>query len=103
MVVRGLRRNPPKTKAPEKLPITAVTLQTIKLYLDFANFDDVMFWAACCTAFFGFLRAAEFTADSSTFSPDYHLSVTSVSIDKSPVPDAVFLFLPRSKTDQFWS
>ena len=51
--------------------------------------------------FFGFLRAAEFTSLPNNFSPQVHLSLGNVSVDKHPVPDAVFIGLSKSKTDQF--
>lgn len=101
LVVRGLRRAKSfEPKAP-KLPITALVLHTVKMQLDLSNFNDIMFWAACCCAFFGFLRAAEFIPPSSGFSSRIHLSSDSITIDKSPVPDKVFLQLRYSKTDQF--
>ena len=55
-----------------------------------------------CTAFFGFLRAAEFTCQHNTFSPQDNISVSSVSLDKHPVPDTVFIRISKSKTDQFF-
>ena len=60
-----------------------------------------MLWAAFCTAFFGFLRAAEFTSPHNNFSQQVHSSLDDVSVDKHPIPDAVFIRLSRSKTDQF--
>lgn len=101
LVIKGLRREKSTLQRPQKLPITALVLHTIKLQLDLTTFDDVMLWAAFCTAFFGFLRAAEFTSPSSSFSPQVHLSLANVSVDKHPVPDAVFIRLNKSKTDQF--
>ena len=44
-------------------PITPAILVLIKDHLDFSNHDDKMFWAACCTAFFGLLRSAEVTTN----------------------------------------
>ena len=100
LVTRGLRRK--NSEVPKsKLPITSFVLHMIKLQLDFTNFDDVMFWAACLTAFFGFLRAAEFTMPPEGFNPAKHLDISDVSVDKKPVADKVFLRLKFSKTDQF--
>ncbi len=98
LVVRGLRRCPKVAKVPDKLPITTLTLQAIKFQLDFTNYDDVMFWAACCTAFFGFLRTSEFTAQGVVFSPEVPLSIASIV---HPVPNSVSIRLSQSKTDQF--
>ncbi len=101
LVVKGLQRSKGVSSRPLKQPIAALCMHSIRLQLNFAMFEDVMFWAACCTAFFGFLRAAEFTAPPSGFDANIHLSVASVSVDKQPVPDTVYLRLARSKTDQF--
>ena len=43
-----------------KMSITALVLLSMKLQLDFHMFGHVMFRAACCLAFFGFLRCSEF-------------------------------------------
>lgn len=100
LVTRGLRRV--NSEVPKsKLPITSFVLHMIKLQLDFTKFDDVMFWAACLTAFFGFLRAAEFTSPPEGFNPARHLDISDLSVDKKPVADKVFLHLKFSKTDQF--
>ena len=101
LVIKGLRRTKSMDKRPEKLPISSFVLQTLKLQLDLEKFDDIMFWAACCTAFFGFLRAAEFTVPSSGFISNVHLSASDISVDKTPVPSLAIVRLARSKTDQF--
>eukprot|EP00794_Sanderia_malayensis_P005038 gene5038-biopygen4099 len=100
MAIRGLRRQqaaPPK----QKMPITPFVLRLIKLELDMSRPDDIMFWAACLTAFFGFLRASEFTVPPEGFTASKQLTVDDISIDQHPVPDRVFLRLRFSKTDQF--
>ena len=44
--------------------------------------DHCKFWAACTLAYFGFLRAAEFTVPTlAGFSPLAHLTVQDVSVD----------------------
>ncbi len=102
LALKGLRRTQSLTpKRPEKLPITALVLLSIKLHINFEAPDEVMLWAACCTAFFGFLRAAEFTCLPLSFQQGVHLSISDIKIDKAPIPDSVYLHLPRSKTDQF--
>ncbi len=83
------------------MPITLLVLQLIKLHLNLEKFDDVMLWAACLTAFFGFLRASEFTVPPEGFNNSRHLAITDVMIDKHPSPDKVFIKLKFSKTDQF--
>ncbi len=102
LAIKGLRRSQSlRPKTPEKLPITALVLLSIRSQLNLAVPDDSMFWAACCTAFFGFLRAAEFTCLPLQFQEGVHLSIQNIRIDKAPIPDTVYLNLPRSKTDQF--
>ena len=100
LVTRGLRRI--NSEVPKsKLPITSFVLHMIKLQLDFTKFDDVMFWAACLTAPFGFIRAPEFTTPPEGFNPARHLDVSDLSVDEKPVADTVFIHLKFSKTDQF--
>ena len=64
----------------QKMPITLLVLQMIHLQLDLSQFDNVMLWAECTTAFFGFLRAAEFTTPPEGFSQARHLSLGDVTI-----------------------
>ncbi len=102
LAIKGLRRSQSLNLKPAgKLPITALVLLSIKSNLNVSDPDDAMLWAACCTAFFGFLRAAEFTCSPSQFQEGVHLSLACIKIDKSPIPDTVHVYLPRSKTDQF--
>ena len=84
-----------------KTPITALVLLSMKLQLDFHKFDHVMFLAACCLAFFGFLRCTEFTVPSAGFQNDVHLTPRDISVDKKPFPDSLVVKLKKSKTDQF--
>ena len=101
MAIRGLRRVQDPQSTREKLPITSLILYSLKLQLDTSTFDGCMLWAACCTAFFGFLRAAEFTVPPSGFDPRRHLSAASVTVSGLPIPSTVTLALRYSKTDQF--
>ena len=73
----------------------------MKLQLDFHKFDHVMFWAACCLAFFGFLRCLEFTVTSAGFQSDVLLTPRDILVDKKPFPDSLVVKLKKSKTDQF--
>ena len=102
LVIRGLQSKKSIVQRPQKSPITALILHTHKVQLDLSKFEGIMLWAAFCTAFFGFLWAAEFTCQHNTFSPQDNLSVLSVSLDKHPVPDTVFIRIKKSKMDQFF-
>ena len=84
-----------------KTPITASVLLSIKLQLDFRKYDHVMFWEACCLAFFGFLRCSEFTVHSAGFQSDVHLTPGDILVNKKPFPDSLVVKLKKSKTDQF--
>ena len=61
----------------------------------------MMFWAASCTGFFGFLRCGEFTTNSPNFDQKFHLSLEDVQVDRSINPTVLFLRLKTSKTDPF--
>ena len=54
LVIKGLRRSQSFHKTKDKLPVTALVLHSIKLQLDLSKADDLMLWAACCTAFLAF-------------------------------------------------
>ena len=61
-----------------------------------------MIWAACCTAYFAFLRCSEFTAPSQkAFDPDSHLTLKDVAVDCRTSPKIVSITIKGSKTDQF--
>ena len=68
LVVHGLKQAQGDRRK-IKTSVTALVLLSIKLQLDFSNFDHIMFWAACCLAFFGFLRCSEFTVSPSGYVP----------------------------------
>lgn len=55
-------------------------------------------WAACCTGFFGFMRAGEFTATGGT---PPTLCLSDVSVNSHSFPTMLRLFLRRTKTDPF--
>lgn len=100
LVIRGLRRSK-SSSCNQKVPITLLVLYAIRAQLNLDIHNDMMLWAACCVAFFGFLRASEFTVPPHGFSANKHLSLKDISVDKQSVPDNVFMHLKFSKTDQF--
>ena len=59
-----------------------------------------MLWAACCLGFFGFLRAGEFTTNSS-FDPSIHLAVSDVQADALVDPTCFRVHIKSSNTDPF--
>ena len=57
-----------------------------------------MLWAACCTGFFGFLQAGEFTGSAQD---EPSLTVSDVSVDSHSSPSFVSFHLCHSKSDTF--
>ena len=86
---------------PPRLPVTQNLMLLIRTSLNLADFDHAMFWAAFCTAWFGFLRVSEFTSSPSGFDPAVHLSLNDVAVDSQLHPSAVFLTIKASKTEPF--
>jgi len=61
-----------------------------------------MLWAACCTAFFGFLRVGEMTIPTQhAYNDSIHLSLEDVALDNRLTPTVVWLTIKQSKTDPF--
>ena len=66
------------------------------------SYDSTMTWAACCTAFFGFLRSSELTVPSQdAYDPSVHLSVRDVAVNNKSSPTMVHIRIKQSKTDPF--
>ena len=87
-----------------RLPITLQIMCTIKDYLSRQprSSTNIMLWAACCLAFFGFLRVSEFTVPHhSNYDPDTHLSLTDISLDNRDNPRLIAVSIKQSKTDPF--
>ncbi len=67
-----------------------------------SSHDNAMMWAACCLAFFGFLRLGELTVPSDgSFDPMVHLTVKDISFDDATRPTVLHVTLKQSKTDPF--
>ena len=66
-----------------------------------SDYHNIMMWAVCCTAFFGFLRCSEFTIPSpSEFEPATHLSIKDMAIDDK-TSSLIRVTIKQSKTDPF--
>ena len=86
------------------LPITINIMVKIKAILSYepCKYQNIMMWAACCTAFFGFLQCSEFTAPSQDdYDPHTHLSYHDVAVDNCTIPTLLTLQLKQSKMDPF--
>jgi len=56
----------------------------------------ILLWVACCLAFFGFLRASEFTIPNETsYDNECHLSLSDISVDQ---PQLLKVTIKQSKT-----
>lgn len=104
LVERGIRRAK-ATEEPRRLrlPITPLILRQLKsLWSSRAeDFDTVMIWAACCTAFFGFFRIGEITMDNQTAAKAHCVAVDDIAVDDHRTPTVVRIHLRHSKMDQF--
>ena len=101
-VVRGIKHSQGALSSRPRLPVSSNILRIIYSALDPNSFDDVMFWAACLLAYFGFLQSAEFTVPSlSAYNASVHLSVSDVSVDVPHNPSCLQVFIKASKTDPF--
>ena len=96
---RAIQREQSHTSHSRK-PICLSHLKAIKLQLaksSISAYDKLAYWAAFTLAFFGFLRASEFTAKPTTFDTQCHLLASHVSIHTHYMQ----VTLPHSKTNQF--
>ena len=85
--------------AKQKLPITVELLRKLQPIVSTFN-DGSMLWTAMLLAFFGCLRASEFTVNSS-FSPSVHLSIGDVSFSHIDDHPYAVVIIKQSKTDTF--
>ena len=95
--IRRSQSTPPK----KRQPITVSLLKIMEKELFRSNLpsrDKSAYWAAFILAFYGFLRASEYTTPSSSqYSSTTHLTVRDVTITTSSLQ----LHLKRSKTDRY--
>ena len=87
-----------------RLPITPPLLKKLRSAWDRVgvNHDTRMIWAACCLAFFGFLRAGELTVpDDTGYDANVHMGVADIAVDDSVSPSFVRVRIKQSKTDPF--
>ena len=102
-VLTGIKSLAPSTKR-DRFPITTQILTTIHNYLHPAlstNLDHIMLWAAFTLAFFGFLRASEFTCNG-PFNPEVHLTSQDMTFHPDmQSPSLMRVKIKQSKTDPF--
>ena len=99
-----MKQTPSGQARPARLPIMPVILRGLKSVWQrrASDPDTVMLWAACCLGFFGFMRAREFTVNSTqAFDPTVHLTAADISVDQHQSPSLLCVRLKQSKTDPF--
>lgn len=101
-VLKGIRRSGAAIPKRHRLPITPELLRSIHRTWSQGQvgYDRIMLWAAFTLAFFGFLRAAEFTCNP-TVNPSLWLSLADIQVDSHHNPQCMAVLLRCSKTDQF--
>ena len=105
-VLRGIKKHQAEQSSDERtrLPITPALLSKMReVWGDSSVGTDVtMIWAACCLAFFGFLRLGELTVPSDKeYDPQTHLGLTDISFDHPTCPSRMAVVIKQSKTDPF--
>ena len=66
------------------------------------SYNNIMLWAACCLAFFGFMRVWEFTIQNQDgYDKSSHLSISDISVNSRRQPNLLKVTIKQSKTDPF--
>ena len=104
-VIKGIQKQQAIT-SPQRIrrPITIEILEGIHSILTKhpQQYHNMMMWAACCMAFFGFLRSSEFTVPSpGQFDHSIHLTLSDILLDSRQSPRRVQITIKQSKTDPF--
>jgi len=105
LIVRGIKKSQALTTQQKvRLPITLLIMQSIKRRLSNQphSYSNIMLWAACCQAFFGFMSVSEFTIPCHTdYDPSLHLSFQDISVDNRDNPRILKVNIKQSKADPF--
>ena len=103
--LKGIQKTQTTTNPPRpQLPITVDIMQDIKHLLLHKPrcYTNTMMWAACCLAFFGFLRVSEFTIPAEDqYDQSCYLSFNDVSLDNRDNPHMLKITIKQSKTGPF--
>jgi len=105
LVLRGIKKCQALTHLQRvRLPITLQIMYKIKeeLSQEPQSYKNIMLWAACCIAFFGFMRVGEFIIPGpNDYDASSHLSLSDISVDSRTNPHLLKVILKQSKTDPF--
>ena len=98
-VIKGIQRSDVVSRS-RRRPITQETLLAIlsSLHSSGSSYDALMFWSACCLAFYGFLRVSEFTS-SVPFNPSRDLTLADIQFLLSSSVAQLRIQIKRSKID----
>lgn len=104
-VVKGIKKVQSANSEPKlRRPITLAIMNKIKSVIARRplSYFNTLLWAACCLAFFGFLRCSEFTVQQQgTYDSSAHLSLSDVAVDSRSSPRTIQIKIKQSKTDPF--
>ena len=104
-VLRGIKRHQAgASPAIQRLPITIDIMHQIKTVLQQQpnSYHNILMWATCYLAFFGFLLCNEFTVPSQrSYDPAAHLSYSDIAVDDCDNPSLVVIYIKKSKTDPY--
>ena len=90
-VLRGIKKEKGRTFPIAMQILTQIYSVLAKLP---TAYQSIMLWAACCTAFFGFLRVWEMTVPShEAYDSSVHLSIEDVAVDGKSNPTTIWLNL----------
>lgn len=64
-----------------RLHVTHDLTLIIHTYVNLANLNSALLWAAFSTAWFGFLHISKFTTPPSGFDPSVHLSISDLAVN----------------------
>ena len=101
LYLSGVRQRRDHTK-PRRLSITPDILVILYRSLSTApiTYQKAMLWAACCLAFFRFLRCGEFTCTAGSTKRPLVVALQDITIDSHDNPTIMYVHLRHSKTDQ---
>ena len=97
-VLHGIKREQACTLATRiRLLITIQVMRRIKVHLlkHPYKYHNILMWAVCCTAFFGYFRCSQ------DYDPKVHLSYADIAVDRRKNPRIVQIQIKQSKTDPF--
>ena len=102
-ILQGINREQASTHPVRvHLPVTVEVMDSIYAVLSKNpnQYQEIMLWAACCIAFFGFLNVGEMTVPTKmAYDPSIHRSLEDVALDRRSTATMIWLTIKQSKTD----